>query len=124
MENIIANTQRSKSMPNFPIEIINKILIYVGELNNDLIILQYNPYTFGRYIRYHNFYKINMFSDLLWNIKTIMIMHQIFPNIYNLCYNEDKVKKLKAVEYRTLHTWRSSKLYYETKLRESTYKII
>ena len=67
------------------------------------------------------FYKINMFSDLLWNIKTTMIMHRIFPNIYNLCYSEDTVKRLEAFQYRTIYKWRSSKLYYETKLREGTY---
>ena len=37
----------------FPIEIINKILIYVSELNNDMIITQYDPKTNKEY------YKIN-----------------------------------------------------------------
>ena len=121
MENIIVNTQRSKLLPDIPIDIINKILIYVGELNHNLIILQYNPYTYGRYIRHYTFYKINMFSDLLWNIKSTMIMKRIFPNIYNLCYIGDKAKIKEAFEYRTLYTWHCHKSSYENKLREGTY---
>ena len=79
MENIIVNIQRSKSMPDIPIEIINKILMYVGELNNDLIILQYNPY-----IKNQEFYKINMFSELLWNIQSTLVMQRFYPMIFDV----------------------------------------
>ena len=92
-------------MLNLPIEIINKILIYVGELNNDLIILQYNPY-----IKNQEFYKINMFSDLLWNIKTTMIMHRIYPIYYNINENNTIISK-------DLYVY--GKKYYENLLRKS-----
>jgi hypothetical protein len=62
-----------------------------------------------------------MFSDLLWNIKTTIIMHRFFPNIYNLCYIGDKSKIKDAFEYRSLHRWHCEKSYYENKLKEGTY---
>ena len=46
------------------IEIINKILVYISELNNDIIITQYNPITNKEY------YKINYNSGFLWKIKS------------------------------------------------------
>ena len=60
-------------MTSIPIEIINKILVYVGELNNNMIITQYKLNTNKEY------YKINFNNDLLWNIKTTLVMKQIYP---------------------------------------------
>ena len=57
----------------FPIEIVNKILVYVSEINNDVIITQYHIITNKEY------YKINFNSDLLWKIKTNLIMKRIYP---------------------------------------------
>ena len=57
----------------FPTEIANKILVYIGELNNDLIIIQYHP------VSNTECYKINMFSEKLWNIKSLMITRLIYP---------------------------------------------
>jgi hypothetical protein len=56
-----------------PIEIINKILIYVAELNDDMIVTQYHQITNKVY------YKINFSSGLLFNIKSNLIMKQIYP---------------------------------------------
>ena len=56
-----------------PIEIINKILTYVAELNNNMIITQYNLITNKEY------YKINFSSNLTLNIKSTLIMKQIYP---------------------------------------------
>ena len=60
----------------FPNEIINKIFVYVSELNNNIIITQYHPDTNEEY------YKINFYSDLLWKIKATIRMKQLYP-IYN-----------------------------------------
>ncbi len=62
-----------------PIEIINKILVYISELNNNMIITQYCPIT------YKEFYKINFNSDLLLEIKTACVLKHIYP-IYNYKY--------------------------------------
>ena len=59
-----------------PIEIVNKILVYISELNNNMIITQYNTITNKEY------YIINFNSDLLWRIKSNIIMKQKYP-IYN-----------------------------------------
>ena len=47
-----------------PIEIVNKILLYVAEINNSIIVTQYNLITNKEY------YKINFNSDILWKITT------------------------------------------------------
>lgn len=56
-----------------PIEIVNKILVYVGELNHSLMITQYEPSTNKEY------YKINLASDFLWQIKASVIMKRLYP---------------------------------------------
>ena len=33
------------------VEIINKILVYINELNNDLIMIQYHPITNKKYYK-------------------------------------------------------------------------
>jgi len=86
----------------FPIEIINKILIYVSELNNDMIITQYNPKTNKKY------YKINFTTDLLWRIKATLIMKRIYP-IYNA---DDYLEKKEFIKVHQLGT-----LHYENELR-------
>jgi hypothetical protein len=65
----------------FPIEIINKILVYVSELNNNMIITQYHSYTNKEY------YMINFNSDLLWKIKATLRMKQLYP-IYIPLFNK------------------------------------
>lgn len=56
-----------------PIEIINKILIYIGELNNNIVITQYDFLTKKEY------YKINFYTDRLWKIKSSIVMKKIYP---------------------------------------------
>jgi hypothetical protein len=66
-----------------PIDIINKILFYVSEINNNIIITQYHPVT------NKECYKIDFNSDLLWRIKSTLIMKRIYPlrdgNFCNKC---------------------------------------
>ena len=68
-----------------PIEIINKILLYVGELNNNMIITQYHLVSNKEY------YKINFYSDLIWKIKATIRMKKIYP-----IYNADNYLKTKG----------------------------
>ena len=48
------------------IEIVNKILVNICELNNGVIITQYHPTTNTKY------YKINFHSDLLCRIQAVL----------------------------------------------------
>jgi|LauGreSBDMM110SN_4_FD.fasta_scaffold00444_6 hypothetical protein len=56
-----------------PIEIVNKILVYVGELNHEMIITQYDICS------REAFYKLNWHSNLLWQIKASLRMKQLYP---------------------------------------------
>jgi len=60
-----------------PIELVNKILGYVGDINNSMVIIQYDPIT------YIEFYKINFNSEVLWDIKSIIMMKKIYPSRNN-----------------------------------------
>ena len=55
-----------------PIEIINKILSYMGDLNNSPVIMQY---------LYNNreHYKINFSADSLLDIQAILRTKQLYP---------------------------------------------
>jgi hypothetical protein len=88
-----------------PIEIVNKILVYVSELNNDIIITQYNMIT------NKEFYLINFSSDLLWKIKTVFLMKRIYP-----IYSCDFFNKA------TLKLYKSGILHYEKQLRIKLHK--
>jgi hypothetical protein len=68
-----------------PVDIVNKILVYVGELNNSVIITQYNPIT------HKESYKINFHSDLLWRIRSTLVMKRHYPirNPANLSNNRE-----------------------------------
>lgn len=68
-----------------PIEIINKILFYVSELNNNIIITQYHLIT------NKECHKINFNADSLWKIKSTLIMKRIYP-IYSCDFsNKDNI---------------------------------
>lgn len=71
-----------------PIEIINKILVYVSELNNSIIITQYYSISNKKY------YKINFNSDLLWKIQSALKMKQIYP-IYNSFTSKSSIELYK-----------------------------
>jgi hypothetical protein len=60
-------------MTILPIDIINKILCYKSELDNDTIMLQYSTKT------NKEFYAINWLSDFLWDIKSNLLMKQLYP---------------------------------------------
>lgn len=82
-----------------PIDIINKILVYVNELNNDILILQCN-------INHNIYYKINFESELLWNIKSIIIMKRIYPLRNNI------------TSYNSRNLYKNGKTHYENLLRK------
>ena len=56
-----------------PIEIINKIIGYVSDLNNDMMITQYDCTTHKEY------YKINFNSKLLYRIMANLTMKRLYP---------------------------------------------
>ena len=71
-----------------PNDIINIILVYVSELNNNIIITQYHPITNKEY------YKINFNSNLLWKIKSTLTMKQFYP-IYNNNFSKGNLELYK-----------------------------
>jgi hypothetical protein len=83
-------------------EIINIILEYVSELNQDTIITQYCPLTNKEY------YKINFHSDLLWNIKSTLMMKRFYP-IYSCDFSNKGYIEL----------YKYGKIHYEKHLREN-----
>jgi hypothetical protein len=83
-----------------PIEIVNKILIYVGEINNDIMIMQYEPFAKKEY------YIINFNTDLLWKIKATLVMKYIYP-----IYSDHFTKK------SNIELYKNGIPYYENKLR-------
>ena len=83
---------------NLPIDIINKILVYVNELNNNILILHYNNYNIS--------YKINFESELLWNIKSIITMKRIYPLHNNI------------TAYNSRNLYENGKAHYENLLRK------
>lgn len=56
-----------------PIELVNKILEYKAEMNNELIMVQYKQRTNEEY------YKINQSSSSLIQIEAIVIMKYLYP---------------------------------------------
>jgi hypothetical protein len=62
-----------------PIEIINKILVYIAELNGSVIIQQYN--------KNGCFYKINFCSDFFWDLKGLILTKRFYPIIHTSITN-------------------------------------
>jgi hypothetical protein len=67
-----------------PIEVVNIILDYIGDLNNNIIKTQFKLLTNEEY------YKINFNSDLLWKIKSVLVMKQKYP-ICDFFYNKNNI---------------------------------
>ena len=76
---------------NILINIINIILVYVGELNDELYITQYDTNTNKEH------YKINHHADVLWSIQATITAKRIYPysfhyifviDLYNNSYKE------------------------------------
>lgn len=84
----------------FPIEIVNIILNYVSELNNNTITTQYSLITNKEY------YKINFNSEYLWNIKANLLMKRLYP-IYHLPFSKENIE-----------LYKSGSKHYEQKLKE------
>ena len=94
---------KNKSNTKLPIEIINNILIYVGELNNEILIKQYCIISKKIY------YKLNMFSDFLWNIKSLLVTRRLYPLYDN---------PLSIMKHKCLYRW--AKNHYEKLLKNNT----
>lgn len=99
-------TATNKQKVKLPIEIINKILFYVGELNNEILIRQYCIISKNEY------YKINLFSDYLWNLKCLLVVKRLYP-LYNSVY-DNSPSIMKHIE---LYRW--AKAHYEITLRKT-----
>ena len=97
MSLIVKNTNNLK----LPIEIINYILIYIGELNNDILIKQYCMVSKKIY------YKINIFSDFLWNLKSLLVARRLYPLYDN---------PLSIMKHSELYRW--AKNHYEKLLKD------
>ena len=89
-----------------PIEIVNKILVYIAELNNNTIITQYNFDNGEKYI-------INKNSDILFDIQSILLMKIIYPfhilnqNLFINYYPTSKVNRI---------LMKNGKEYYKKKI--------
>jgi hypothetical protein len=91
----------------FPIEIVNKIMIYVAEINNSMMITQFNTNR--------EYYKINFHSDLLWKVKANMMMKRIYP-IYHFFKPGD-------LEKEGIEIYKFGMIHYENKLRTENKRI-
>jgi hypothetical protein len=72
-----------------PIEIVNKIFVYICELNNNVIITQYHV------INNKEYYKINFNSNLLYKIKAVLVMKQLYPILNSDFSNKGNIQLYK-----------------------------
>jgi hypothetical protein len=72
---------------NLPINIINNILSYVAELNNEVVYIKYDTNE-------REMYKINFFSNKLWGIQAIHTMKRFYPIHYSIQRNEQITKHM------------------------------
>jgi hypothetical protein len=77
---------------NLPIEIINKILGYVAELNHEIVYTQY----YSRNNR--EIYKLNRFSNKLLEIQALQNMKRYYPIYYSIQNNEPIKKYMNLYE--------------------------
>jgi hypothetical protein len=92
-------------MSLLPIDIVNNILSYTSDINDNVVIIQYNPFTQSEY------YKIDFSSNLLWNIKSILIMKKQYP-LYCTNFSDKNLREL----------YKCGKLNYEKQLRNKIIK--
>ena len=85
----------------FSIEIVNIILNFVSELNNNTITTQYCLITNKEY------YKINFYSKYLWKIKSNLHMKQLYPILSYPFSNKGDIE-----------LYKSGSKHYEQKLKE------
>jgi hypothetical protein len=99
--------------PLLPIEIINRILVCAGELNGHLVIPQYDPDTTQEY------YKINLYSNSLWRIKSTLVMKKIYP-IYTHHLNGDYSNEYDGFKNKyTIELYKFGIPHYEDELRRN-----
>ena len=89
---------------NLPIEIINKILHYKSDINNEVIITQYKTLTQKEY------YKINRSVDFLWKLKSLMIMKRLYPVITT-----------NASDYNNRQLYKFGLTHYENSIKNNIY---
>ena len=80
---------------NLPIDIINKILIYTGELDNVPFIIQYNRLNEKKVS-----YKINPYADYFLSLRALMIVKRLYPlRSYEGILNNTMLYKLSKKHY-------------------------
>ena len=73
--------QLHSSFHNLPRELLNKILVYKAELDNDLLTMQYDPMT------NKEFCKINYYSEYLQDIKHAQVKKMLFATYWGYITN-------------------------------------
>ena len=73
-----------------PVEIINKILVYLAEMNNNMMIMQYNLITNIEY------YKINFCSNFLCKIKASLLLKRYYPLYSYRFFNSGTIELYKS----------------------------
>ena len=92
---------------DLPIDIINKILIYTGELDNVPFIIQYR--SNGKKV----FYKINPFADYFLSLRALMIVKRIYPlRSYEGILNNTILYKLSKKHYMEMLKLNDKNLQY------------
>ena len=80
---------------NLPIDIINKILIYTGELDNVPFIIQYNRLNEKKVS-----YKINPYADYFLSLRALMIVKRLYPlRSYEGILNNTMLYKMSKKHY-------------------------
>lgn len=79
---------------NLPIEIINRILVYVAEMSDDMYILQYNTKTNKSY------YKLNFLSHSLRHIDFVVSIKKFYPFFIS---NQNEKKKLNLYQLKYVY---------------------
>ena len=67
------DVQKKYNAVKIPIEIVNIILGYVGDINELVVYMCYDPFTCQEK------YKINFSSDFLWKLKSVFVMKRLYP---------------------------------------------
>ena len=86
-----------------PIEIVNIIMGYVSDLNNDVMITQYHCITHKEY------YKINFNSELLYRIMANLTMKRLYPSSSTYILNHIELYTYGSKHYENQHIQQLSK---------------
>jgi len=98
-----------------PNEIINKIMVYIAEINHNMIITQFNLTN----KKNKEYYLINKNSDLLWNIHGIIYMKLIYP--FHILDSSLYVQWYPTTQ-GNMELMKFGKKYYSEKARNETNK--